>query len=135
MKKFFNFYAVAFAAIMAIGSIAFVSCSKDNDIVNPQSETVASTDNTASKRIFPINEDFTDSMGRVWHVKGHGHKHDNHTMELDVYILYYDGVTLSDFTGVVRFVGGTYVVESYTVRVSEELKQFLGEYAWHLLRP
>ena len=67
MKKFFKFYSVALAALMALGSLTFASCDKENDAVNPQTEQVA----TKSLQ-FQISECFRDSMGRYWNMHGTG---------------------------------------------------------------
>ncbi len=75
MKKVFT---VAFVAVMAFGSLTFVSCDKDNDAINPQSYTgvpslkTNTPPNSTPQAIFLIDEYFHDSMGRCWHIKGNG---------------------------------------------------------------
>lgn len=75
MKKVFT---VAFVAVMAFGSLTFVSCDKDNDAINPQSYTGVPSLKTNTppaptpQAIFLIDECFHDSMGRYWHMKGSG---------------------------------------------------------------
>lgn len=77
MKKSFKFRSVAFAAIMALGSLASVSCDKENDLLDMQTPGTTSfkTDspsNPGVSAIFLIDEMFHDSMGRCWHMKGSG---------------------------------------------------------------
>ncbi len=69
MKQNFKFYPVALAALMALGSLTAVSCDKENDVINPQTEQVAPSTKTLQ---FQINERFTDSMGRRWIMDGTG---------------------------------------------------------------
>lgn len=78
MKKYFKFFSVALAAFMALGSLALVSCDKENDVINPQTsmddpslKTTTPPTPTPDAR-FLINEVFHDSMGRCWHIKGSG---------------------------------------------------------------
>lgn len=133
MKKYSKFFAVALTAVMAIGSIAFVSCDKENELLNPQDQTVVSTDNPTTKKIYPIDEDFKDAQGQVWHVKGHGHNLNYCTVELDVNICYPNG-TIRHFTGTVKILpDGTCSVIGCPIRLTPELIQFLTEYVSYLL--
>ena len=60
MKRSIKFYSVALAALMAFASLAFVSCDKENDVVNPQNERVTKSD-VNDPYTFPIHEmNFTD---------------------------------------------------------------------------
>ena len=69
MKMSIKFYSVAIAALMALGSLAFVSCDKENDAIAPQTEQ----SNVSPKSLqFLINEVFCDSMGRYWNMHGTG---------------------------------------------------------------
>ena len=57
MKMSIKFYSVAIAALMALGSLAFVSCDKENDAIAPQTEQ----SNVSPKSLqFQINEVFRD---------------------------------------------------------------------------
>lgn len=69
MKHTIKTVPVALAAIMAVSSLTFVSCEKENDAVTPKTEQVA---NGAKTLQFQINERFTDSMGRTWSMLGTG---------------------------------------------------------------
>lgn len=69
MKHTIKTVPVALAAIMAVSSLTFVSCEKENDAVTPKTEQVA---NGAKTLQFQINERFTDSMGRTWNMRGTG---------------------------------------------------------------
>ena len=69
MKMSIKIYSVAIAALMALGSLAFVSCDKENDAIAPQTEQ----SNVSPKSLqFLINEVFRDSMGRYWNMHGSG---------------------------------------------------------------
>ena len=69
MKHTLKTIPLALAALMAVGSLAVVSCDKENDVINPQTEQVAPSTKTLQ---FQINERFNDSMGRSWSIRGTG---------------------------------------------------------------
>jgi len=69
MKKSIKIYPVVIAALMALGSVAFVACDKEQDVLTPQVQP----EQVSSKSLqFQINECFRDSMGRYWNIKGYG---------------------------------------------------------------
>ena len=87
MKMSIKFYSVAIAALMALGSLAFVSCDKENDAIAPQTEQ----SNVSPKSLqFLINEVFCDSMGRYWNMHG-VYLNINFRQRGDDHIYYYKG--------------------------------------------
>ena len=64
-----KFYSVAIAALMALSSLAFVSCDKENDSITPQTEPVS---NDSKSLQFQVDEVFRDSMERYWNMHGTG---------------------------------------------------------------
>ncbi len=135
MKKIFS---VAFAALMALGSLTFVSCDKENDAVIPQTEQNA----PATKRIFPIEPHFfTDAANVVWYVWG-GYGHvltPGSVIELDIKFRHAIGASHSvsaewHFTGTVEFdPEGNCTIHGATFRLTPELKEFLCDYAKYWL--
>lgn len=69
MKMSLKFYSVAIAALMALSSLAFVSCDKENDSITPNTEQVS---NDSKSLQFQVDEVFRDSMERYWNMHGTG---------------------------------------------------------------
>ena len=64
MKKIFT---LAFLAVMTLGSLTFVSCDKENDAIDNQTEQSVPKDGEYVN--FPIDPmNFTDSNGAIWTV-------------------------------------------------------------------
>ena len=139
MKKSIKFYSVVLAALMAVGSLMIVSCDKENDAVNPQTEQVATKDVTAPSQ-FPINEQiFTDMNGTTWKVwGGYGQILGRRAIKLDIkfYELYTPSrVAIKHFVGTVAFElnGSCNINGSLDQPWTTEIKDFLRDYAWYWL--
>ncbi len=138
MKKFFKFYSVALAALMAFGSLTFVSCDKENDIVNPQTEQVA-TKNVNDGAHFPIElQNFTDSNGTTWTVWG-GYYELLGRRAIKFDIKFYptnspNRVVIRHYVGTVTFdLNGNCEITSGDFRMTTEIKDFLRDFARYYL--
>lgn len=143
MKHSFKFYSVALAAMMTIGSIAFVSCDKENDAVEPQNGQVTTKNTSEQRRIFPIDPQyFTDGSGMAWYLwGGFGHiLEPGHVIELD--IKFHHAFSSANqrerewhYIGTIKFDDeGNYRIYGATFRLTPELEQFLSDFARMLLR-
>ena len=138
MKKQHNFLAVAFTAILAIGSIVFISCNKADDIMpqnqiaaNAQSMKDAPTD--APTPVFIINQWWTDSQGQLWHVKGSGSFINENAVTLNIKFNMPDG-TIGTFEGKAEWMlpnDACVITSAY--KVTPEVKAFIREFSWYLL--
>ncbi len=141
MKKSIKFYPVALAALMALGSLTAVSCDKENDVINPQTEQ----ETPALKRWFDIDPmDFTDATGTVWQVKGRGHIH-NPGKEIAFDIRFNHAFSSAaaerpriwDFYGIVTFdAHGNHTITLTGVNdyyIPSDVEEFLCEFAKYWL--
>ena len=143
MKKSIKFYSVALAALMAVGSLAFVSCDKENDVINPQTEQVSTKNTSDQGRIFIINPQyFTDGSGMCWYIQGgHGEIIEpGHALEID--IKFHHAIHAANqivkkwrFDGTIKFDDeGNYRIYGANFHLTPELDQFLSDFARYLLR-
>lgn len=102
MNKKFRKSVIAVAAILTVGTVAFVACEKDEIVTEQPSviETRAST-----KYEITIDRDFRDSTGRIWHVKG--------TIKLEKWGKVSYNVDVTDPNGEVAHFEGTIFRTSY----------------------
>ena len=138
MKK--QLFCMAFAAIMTIGSIIFVSCDKTEDIMS-QNQTTASTYTQYTKDTpaptpeawFIINQWWTDSQGQLWHVKGSGTFQSANKVCLKIKFNMPNG-TIGTFDGTSEWMlpNDSCVIES-AYKVTPEVKSFIREFSWYLL--
>lgn len=135
MKRSFSFYSVAISAILAIGSLFFASCEKENDVFNTPNTKNASDE----RRIFPIDQNFTDSNGTVWYVWGSGHIMGRRVIDFD--IKFRHGFSSAEtaeiprhFVGTVRVnLDGTCEIIGANFHMTTEVKDFLHDFAKYWL--
>ena len=141
MKKSINFFAVAFAAIVMLGSITLASCQKEDLSVlenqkGIQSEAPALKN---TKKIFPINQYFTDSEGTLWYVWGEGHGMNTSTIAFDIKFRHAFGSATADnrvwaFDGTVKiYPDGSCQITGATFRMTPELERFFHDFACYWL--
>ncbi len=141
MKKSIKFYSVALAALMALGSLMIVSCDKENDVVNPQTEQVATKDVTAPGQ-FPIEEqNFTDVNGTTWRVwGGYGQLLGRRAIKFDIKFFELNTpyrAVIRHYVGRISFdLNGNCDIEvPQEFRLTTEIKDFLRSFAMHYLWP
>ena len=131
---------MAFAAIMTIGSIVFMSCNKADDFM-PQNQPTANADEVSLKAtptdeatpVFIINQWWTDSQGQLWHVKGSGSFQSENKVYLNIKFNMPNG-TIGTFEGTAEWMlpNDACVVKGVT-KVTPEIKAFITEFSWYLL--
>lgn len=135
MKKVF---IAAIAAIMALGSLTIVSCEKDN-VVNPQSEQVA-TKNMNDRIQFPVPlQDFTASDGNTWTVWGGYYEllgRRGIKFDIKFFPTYSTSrVFIHHYVGTIEFeLDGTYTINGVDFRLTPEIETFLHDFAVYYLQ-
>lgn len=140
MKRSIKFYSVALAALMAFASLAFVSCDKENDVVNPQNERVTKSD-VNDPYTFPINKmNFTDQSGTIWTVGGSYRLLGRRGIEFDIKFHRALGsinqpIVMMHFLGKVQFdiYGNCSITGDLNHQWTTEIKDFLHDFAIYWL--
>ena len=134
MKKLFT---LAFLAVMALGSLTFVSCDKENDAIDNQTEQIVAKD--VENVQFPIElMNFTDSNCTTWTVWGGYYEllgRRGIKFDIKFYPTYTaQRVVIRHFVGTVTFeLDGTCTVTGGDFRMTTEIKDFLRDFARYWL--
>lgn len=140
MKRSIKFYSVALAALMVFASLAFVSCDKENDVVNPQNERVTKSD-VNDPYTFPIHEmNFTDQNNTIWTAWGSYKLLGRRGIKFDIKFHHALGtvdqpVDVIHFVGTVHFdLNGNCTIDgNLDHRWTTEIKDFLHDFAIYWL--
>lgn len=133
MKKLFT---LALLAVMALGSLTFVSCDKENDVIDNQTEQIATKD--AEFPPFPIElMNFTDSNNAIWTVWGGYELLGRRGIRFDIKFhptFSTSRVIIRHFIGTVEFrLDGSYIITGGDFRITPEIEIFLRDFARYWL--